>query len=226
MAIHEDDRAAYLAGDDRRSLTPGERAELDELRGLLASPATWAQPDADLEDRVVQAIAEEAGTRPPATRQERRSWLRRPRRRRMGRPAFGLELAAAAAVALIAVVLVATKGSTTPQQQLAMAVSGTRLAPSAAGSGTLTKTDSGWRIHLEATGLPRLSGPRYYEGWLTSAKGVFVPVGTFDDAHDVTLWAGVPPSEYPSFTVTLQRVGGSPASSGERVLIGAIRLSH
>jgi hypothetical protein len=37
-----------------------ERAELDELRALLKAPATWVQPDAGLEDRVVDAITEEA----------------------------------------------------------------------------------------------------------------------------------------------------------------------
>src|SRR5256885_14752300 len=56
MATHEDDRAASLAGEDRRSLGADERAELDELRGLLGSTAAWAEPSADLEDRVVTAI--------------------------------------------------------------------------------------------------------------------------------------------------------------------------
>jgi hypothetical protein len=107
-----------------------------------------------------------------------------------------------------------------------MAVSGTPLAPNATGSGTVTKTGSGWRIQLAATGLPHLAGGRYYEAWLTNAAGVLVPVGTFDDAVNVTLWAGVPAPEYSSFTVTLQRVGAGPASSGERVLIGTIRLDH
>jgi hypothetical protein len=88
----------------------------------------------------------------------------------------------------------------------------------------LSKTASGWRIELAASGLPRLAGGRYYEAWLKSRAGVLVPVGTFNDARKVTLWAGVPPPEYPSFTVTRQRAGGSPASSGERVLTGAVRL--
>src|SRR4029077_21137888 len=55
MATHEDDRAAYLAGEDPQSLTADQRAELDELRSLLGSPAAWAEPSADLEDRLVTA---------------------------------------------------------------------------------------------------------------------------------------------------------------------------
>ena len=64
MARHEDDRAAYLAGEDRPSLAAQEQAELDELRALLGSPAAWAQPDPGLEDRVVAAIADQAAGQP------------------------------------------------------------------------------------------------------------------------------------------------------------------
>src|SRR6266513_1073499 len=220
MATHEEDRAAYLAGEDRRSLSADERAELDALRGLLESPAAWAEPSADLEDRVVTAIAQEAAAR-PASPHVRRAPLLRPRWRwRLSRPAFAFGGLAAAVIAIV----LATSNSSSPPQQLAMVVSGTPLAPDARGSATLTKTASGWRIELAASGLPRLAGGRYYEAWLKSRAGVLVPVGTFNDARKVTLWAGVPPPEYPSFTVTRQRAGASPASSGERVLTGAIRL--
>lgn len=225
MAVHDDDRAAYLAGEDRGSLTAGERAELDELRGLLTAPATWAEPDASLEDRVVRAIAGEAEPAPAVRRG-------RPRRRRglwrpsVGRPVFGLGGVVAAAAVAIAIIVLASTGGSGTHGELAMAVSGTPLARAAKGSGTLTQTESGWRIELEATGLPRVSGGRYYEAWLTSATGVLVPVGTFDDATHVTLWAGVAPPEYPTFTVTIQRVGAGPASSGERVLIGTVRIGH
>jgi hypothetical protein len=107
-----------------------------------------------------------------------------------------------------------------------MVISGTGLAPSAHGSATLTKTSSGWRIALSATGLPRLANGRYYEAWLQNAAGVLVPVGTFNDTRQVTLWAGVPPPEFPSLTVTQQRANGNPASSGKRVLTGAIGAKH
>src|SRR5689334_16311246 len=209
MAIHEDDRAAYLAGENCQSLAADERAELDEVRGLLGSPAAWSEPSADLEDRVVTAIAQEASAQPASPR-VRRAPLRRPRWRwRWSRPAYAFGgLAAAAAVAVVAIVL-ATNNSSSPSQQFAMVVSGTPLVPDARGSATLTKTESGWRIELAATGLPRLAGGRYYEAWLKSRTGVLVPVGTFNDARKVTLWAGVPPPEYPSFTVTRQRAGAS-----------------
>ena len=224
MSTHEDDdRAAHLAGEERQSLAPQERAQLDELRTLLGSAAAWAEPERGLEDRVVAAISEEAAAR-PASRPERRTPARV--RLRWPRPAYALGgLAAAAAAAAIAVAL-ATSGSSPAPQRLAMVVSGTALAPRAEGSATLTKTGSGWRIELAATGLPRLANGRYYEAWLKNPAGVLVPIGTFNDASKVTLWAGVPPPEYPSLTVTRQRAGGGPSSSGERVLTGTVRPAH
>lgn len=62
---HDEDRIGYLAAEGGGSLSASERAELDRLRALLATPATWAEPDAGLEHRVVAAIAEEADARPP-----------------------------------------------------------------------------------------------------------------------------------------------------------------
>jgi hypothetical protein len=107
-----------------------------------------------------------------------------------------------------------------------MVLSGTDLADGAHGSATLTKTASGWRIQLSATGLPRLANGRYYEAWLKNPAGVLVPVGTFNQAVNVTLWAGVPPTSFPTLTVTQQLANGNPASSGKRVLVGTIRASR
>ena len=53
-----------------------------------------------------------------------------------------------------------------------------------------------------------------------------MPVGTFNDARKVTLWAGVKPPAFPVLTVTRQRADGNPASSGERVLLGTIRAER
>jgi hypothetical protein len=220
MAAHDDDRIAYLAGEPRPSLSARERAELDELDTLLGRPATWAQPDAALEERIVAAIAEEAQAAPQPARRRGRA-PRRPVRARRRTFAFAGLAAAAAAVALIAAL--ATSNTSPRPQTLAMVVSGTPLAPAAHGSATLTRTSSGWRIELTASGLPRLANGRYYEAWLKSPSGALVPIGTFNDARGVTLWAGVAPTQFSALTVTQQLVGGDPASSGKRVLAGAIR---
>jgi hypothetical protein len=222
MTTSDDDRIAYLAGEAAPPLTAQERSELDELRGLLSAPATWEQPDPGLEDRVVAAIADEAQARPSSARVCRRVFLRRPIFRR---PAYAVAGFAAVVAAVVAIAF-ALGNSARTQTQFAMVVSGTPLAPGAKGSATLTKTDSGWRVELSATGLPHLANGRYYEAWLKNAAGVLVPVGTFNDARRVTLWAGVPPTQYPTLTVTRQQASGNPASSGERVLTGTVAAKH
>jgi hypothetical protein len=222
MTTSDDDRIAYLAGEPAGPLTAQERSELDELRGLLGAPATWEQPDPGLEDRVVAAIADEAQARPSRARVRRPVFRRRPIFRR---PVYALAGFAAVVAAVVAIALAASNSSRAPTQ-FAMVVSGTPLAPGANGSATLTKTASGWRIELSATGLPHLANGRYYEAWLKNAAGVLVPVGTFNDARQVTLWAGVPPTQYPTLTVTRQQASGNPASSGERVLTGTVAAKH
>ena len=66
---------------------------------------------------------------------------------------------------------------------------------------------------------------RYYQAWLKNSAGVLVPIGTFNDAVNVTLWSGVPVTQFRTLTVTRQQANGNPASSGRRVLIGTIRSS-
>ena len=55
---------------------------------------------------------------------------------------------------------------------------------------------------------------------------MLVPVGTFNEARKVTLWAGVPPTAFPSLTRDAPAPGGNAASSGVRVLGGTITATH
>ena len=71
--------------------------------------------------------------------------------------------------------------------------------------------------------FPACQGGLFYQAWLRNAAGVLVPIGTFNEGEDVTLWAGVSPKDYPTLTVTRERSDGDQASSGERVLVGAAR---
>src|SRR6476659_6780052 len=54
-------RSDYLGGEPGGELDPTERAELDELRALLADPTLWSEPPAGLADSVVELIAAESG---------------------------------------------------------------------------------------------------------------------------------------------------------------------
>jgi hypothetical protein len=133
--------------------------------------------------------------------------------------------ASAAAVAAAAVVLAVVLGSNPSGERFHAALAATALAPAASGSATLTQTASGWRIELDATGLPRLANGRFYEAWLKNYAGVLVPIGTFNEGRHVTLWAGVPPTDFTTLSITRERADGDQVSSGEKVLVGAVETS-
>lgn len=219
----DDERIAYLAGDGSAPLDDAERRHLDELKDLLADPALWAEPGPDLEDLVVAAVAQEATSleaRPPAAAATTPvAEPSRPPRRLASRWVAGA--VAVAAAILVAVALSLPEDRSTPEP-LAATLVPSELAPGAHGQVTLARTDSGWRIELDATGLPRLDAGRFYQAWLKRDDGVTVAIGTFNEGQDVVLWAGVSPRDFPTITITEESADGDPASSGRVVLSGPV----
>ena len=218
----DEERAAYLARDESAGYEPGalpagQVAALDDLRTLLGEGAVWAEPPADLGERVVAAVTSARAIPAPAAGSARVLTFRRATRQHW------LLLSAAAAVVAIAVAIalvVGTDSGSSTQQRFAANLTGTALAPRASGDVTLTKTTSGWRIELHTVGLPRRDSGRYYEAWLKNADGTLVPVGTFNNGENVTLWSAVSPADFTTFTITRQVVGGGEDSSGQVVLAG------
>jgi hypothetical protein len=223
--VSDNDRIDYLAGEPARALDPAGRAELDDLRALLADPSVWAEPGPGLEEDVTAAVvraAANAQAEPDGSGQAITVRRRRVRRPRVVAAMAGLTaVAAAAAIALV----VGLGGGTHPLQYQA-ALAGTALAPDASAQVTLTQTTSGWQVVLHGSGLPRLDNGYYYEAWLKNPAGILVPIGTFNQPQDVTLWAGVPPTQYPAISITRQRANGNPKSSGQRVLVGVAHPAH
>jgi hypothetical protein len=207
----DDDRIGYLAGEVGVPLDADDQADLEDLRRLLGDESVWAEPDPDLEDRIVSAISAEAGPAAAPARATRR-------RRRLVVTVASL----AAAIAVAAGIAVSVGGNGAAPERFYAALASTDLAPGAAGAATLTRLDAGWQIKLHVTGLVRLDNGRFYEAWLKSPAGTLVPIGTFNQGPDVMLWAGVSPQDYPALTVTEQTANGNPASSGLRVLVGSV----
>ena len=226
----DEERISYLAGDHAGapgSLDPAEAAELDELRALLADPAMWEVPGQHLEDTVVAAVTSAASRETGDERSDPAASARGAaggelarRARRRSRRSVVAWAAGAVAAAAIAIAIGVTSGTGTHATTFSAALSGTSLAPGATGQATLTQTTAGWRVTLHVSGLPRLDNGRFYQAWLKNAADILVPIGTFNQSGDVTLWSGVPPTQYPTITVTRQQANGNPASSGQRVLIG------
>jgi len=211
---------AELAALADGSLAPERRAALE---ARVAASSELADRLAEQERSVALTRSAAAEVEAPASLRARIEAERKvrsaPRPRRF--VLVGIAAASATAVAAVAIGL-AVFGSSTSGQRFQAALAPTELVPGATGEATLTKTSSGWRIELDATGLPRLDGGRFYEAWLRNAAGVLVPIGTFNEGRDVRLWAGVSPKNFRTLTVTREQADGDQASSGEKVLVGMV----
>jgi hypothetical protein len=200
------------------SLAPARRAALE---AQVASDPELADLLAEQKRAVALMRGAAAEVEAPLALRERIAAPARARRAPLRR---GLILAGAVVPVVLAIAIgVRVLDSGTSGESFRAALAPTAVTPGAAGDATFTKTDSGWRIELDATGLPRRQGGLFYQAWLRSPGGGLVPIGTFNEGQNVTLWAGVSPKDYPTLTVTLERADGEQASSGEKVLAGIAR---
>ncbi len=101
----------------------------------------------------------------------------------------------------------------------------TPLAAGASGSAVLTKTVSGWQVKFHGAGLPRRADGLFYQAWMVNSSGVAVPIGTFNEPADVTLWAGVPPTNFPTLEVGRGQAGVTQAVPTQVVLRGTAQPS-
>jgi len=215
---HEE-REALIVGDRADALAADEAAELGLLADLLADPSTWAEPDPGLEDAIVRAVDDAPpATRPIRTPRATQARQHPSRRQRFMVAAFG---AAAAVIALVGGVVALSGGGTSTAYEAQLTA--TAVAPGAHASATITKSDAGFRITLDAHGLPHLPAGEYYAAWLRNRAGNVVPVGTFSSSDGtVTLWSGVSPATFRTISVTVQPAGRAEARSGRRVLVGRV----
>jgi len=208
---------AELAALADGSLASERRAELE---ARVAASSELA--DRLLEQQRAVALARSAvnGVEAPAALRAHIEAQRPVRRVRVSRR---LVLIGAPAIAALAVGIgVVMFGSSSSTEHFHAALAATELVPGAKGEATLTKTASGWRIELDATGLPRLAGGRFYQAWLRNTGGVLVPIGTFNEGPKVMLWAGVSPKVFTTVTVTREQADGDQTSSGAKVLVGTV----
>jgi anti-sigma-K factor RskA len=222
-------RGAEEGDHERAELAALADGSLPHERRVALESRVAASPElADLlaeQQRVLALVVSAAAeVEVPATLRTR---IEAQRRAHRGSAPRRLVLIGATATAVLAVAVGLTVfRSGTSGERFHAALAATALVPGAKGEATLTKTSSGWRIQLDATGLPRLQLGHFYEAWLRNAAGVLVPIGTFNEGRKVTLWAGVSPKAYGTVTVTREQADGDQASSGEKVLIGTVGVGE
>ena len=217
--VNGGEQLAELAALADGSLAPERRVELE---AQIAESPELAELLAEQERAVGFARSAASEVEAPAGLRARVDARRRARRVPGWRRPVLIGAAAAATVVMAVAVGLGVFGSSTSGERFHASLAATGLAPGASGNATLTKTSSGWRIELDATGLPHLDNGRFYEAWLKNPAGVLVPVGTFNEGRKVTLWAGVSPKTFTSLSVTREQADGDQASSGRKVLVGKV----
>ena len=204
-----------IARELGRSPTPEEAVDADLVAALLADPSTWIEPPAGLEDAVVRAVDNATVVAPVATLAPAEARGRRRFRR------GGAWLAVAAALVAVAVGIGMSVMHRSERPDFEGQLAATAIAPAAHASADMYKNAAGFRVVLDAKGLPELPADEYYQAWLKDATGTLVPIGTFSSSDGrVILWSGVSAREFPTLSVTVESADGNQASSGRQVLVG------
>ncbi|GLY99158.1 anti-sigma factor [Actinoplanes sp. NBRC 103695] len=143
-------------------------------------------------------------TRPGAGRRRPRRWV----------------IATAVALVLVAAGIGGVLSATQERPSATIELAGGGTTPLAHGEIQIIERDAGWRLVLDATGLPSAAAGTYYQGWAVR-DGEYVPLGTFHMHKEgrVELWSGVPLRMFRRIEITLQKVGagqqpGTPLLSG------------
>lgn len=200
-------QAEFLAGGMSRaadshlagcSACRSHLTELRSIRGVIEDPATWEEPSAELEGRVVGDIAALTGGDEPDVKR----W-----------PAY---VSIAAAIALIAAASWVFAGRAQPDWSVALTA--TDAAPAASATVDGWNTDAGTRMRLEVAGLPDLEPDTYYEIWLTADDGRHVSAGTFSGNGEIDAWIAVRRSDFPRVWVTIEENDDNEALAGVTVL--------
>jgi anti-sigma-K factor RskA len=203
--LGREERMAMIAAGRRDVLHAEEVADVARLADALADPSAWVDPSVELEDHVATAVAQA----PERENAGRRDWR-----------SAGVAVAASIAVALI-VTFAGGHHRATPEFDALLRSPKSTFAASA--SVAITENRAGYRVTVDAHGLPPLAGAEFYQAWLRDDAGVRVPIGTFTSSDDhVTMWSGVSPESFSTMWVTIETADDGSGPSSDVVLVGPV----
>lgn len=184
-----------------------DEKDMSRIGEILANENVWADPPGHIAPALMAEITgDEIASRPSDEPRARSRWL------------WPAAAAFAGAAAVLLVVFLGGFGSDPEEPGLLFAVTGEGVT----GQAEVGPAEAGWWIRIvDMKGLDPAPHGSYYEGWLTDGTDL-VSVGTFHmrDGESVVLWSGVPMSDYPDFTVTLELIADGPGPSGDVVASG------
>lgn len=202
----------FPGGADKKSV---DARSLLKIGHFLSDPMVWAEPPPTVRAAVFSAIEPHLWPAPSTAPAPRASLLRR------WRTSAVSALVGVAVTAVVGIVVYLPDGQSSTTHR-AVTLKGTALAPEATAEARIKHTQSGVELLLNIHRLPPAGPDEYYQGWLKGPAGS-VTVGTFHmrgESERVVLWSGVEIEEYPTMTVTLQKKGAGPKSSGMVYLAG------
>ena len=225
--------AGSEAGPARGPDTGPETRFAASVIAQLREPGTWTAPPADLRAGVLaaalaavpQPVRSEVEPASPATRHQPEPNVVRPMPNRWRRLSWAVPAAAAAAVVISIGAIGADRAlrdSTGPG--VTYTAEGTPLSAGASAKVTVAAAAGGFSIVVDPHDLTPAARGSYYAAWLKGPRGS-VPLGSFHartTGEPITLWSGVDPRDYPTFTVTLQQEGRPAVPPGPLVLKAAL----
>ena len=199
------------------TLAPERRAAL-EARVAASSELTELLAEQQRAVTLMRSAAEDVEA--PAALRARIEAQRRGRRAEVPRR---LLVIGASATAVLAVAIgLSVFGSGSSPEQFRAALAPTALLPDARGDATLTKTIVGLEDRARRHRAPPTRERALLPGMAAQHRRRTRSDRDVQRGPKVTLWAGVPPTDFTTLSVTRERADGDQSSSGEKVLVGTV----
>ena len=182
------------------------RVEGEQPGDLLSDPAAWAVPSPDLAERVQRSVHAESTVGAPHSEHDGSDAPTARISQRLMRTVL-IALLCAFAVLIGMIVLLSALSSAPSEPDYSIELTPTGLVPGVSGEVTVTGSDAGVELEIDAPTLPRRGGDQNYRAVVILNDGTAVTLGSFREGASVTLTGGVDVGDVAEFLVANATVG-------------------